>query len=67
MKRSDRLKLYCEGRKKNWVAQEKLGIPPQMMTYLFGCDIDDLVARIDSLPIHDDAPIPRRQQKGRAA
>lgn len=60
MNRSEKLKLYCEGRKKKFVAEVKLGVPAQMMTYLLGCDIDDLISRIDALKV-DDAPVRRRK------
>lgn len=62
MNRSEKLKQYCEGRKKAWVAKQKLGISPQMMTYLFACDIDDLISRIDALVI-DEAAIPARRKR----
>ena len=55
MNRTEKLKRYCKGRKKGWVAEEKLGISPQAMTYLLRIDIDKLLQRIDSLKLDEAA------------
>lgn len=54
LSRSERVKRYCEGRKKQFVAEQRLGIPRQMMTYLLRVDIDELIERIDALDVDDD-------------
>lgn len=51
MSRSERLKLYCVGRKKQYVATEELGISPSFLSFLLRHDIDTLVRRIDALPV----------------
>lgn len=55
MNRTEKLKRYCEGRKKYHVAERDLGIPAGMMSYLLKHDIDRIVARIDALPL-DEKP-----------
>lgn len=61
MNRTEKLNQYCVGRKKGWVAEQKLNVPPQMMTYLTKVDLDDLIARIDALQI-DDQRVPARRK-----
>lgn len=51
MNRTEKLKLYCEGRTKTWVAEKQLKIRPQLLSYLVQVDIDKLIADIDALPV----------------
>lgn len=54
MNRTERLKRYCQGRTKTWVAEKKLGIRPQLLSYLVQIDIDKLVQTIDSLEVEPE-------------
>lgn len=53
MTRSERLKRYCVGKKKMWVAEEMLKIPANHLSYLLKIDIDKLMKRIDALPLNE--------------
>jgi hypothetical protein len=51
MNRTQKLNLYCVGRKKRHVAEVDLGIKPLLLSYLLQTDLDQLIARIDALPV----------------
>jgi hypothetical protein len=53
MNRTEKLNRYCEGRKKHYVAEKELGVSRQALSYLLRIDIDDLVRRIDALPVEE--------------
>ena len=53
MTRSQRLREFCRGRTKQFVASRYLKIPPQYLSYLLSKDIDKLIARIDALPLEE--------------
>lgn len=54
--RTERLKTYLVGRKKYHVA-ETLGVSARAMSYIVRIDLDELIARIDALPVEK----PRRK------
>lgn len=53
MTRDERLKRFCDGKRKRVVAERHLRIAPQFLSYLLRYDLDKVIARIDALEVKE--------------